>query len=363
MLYTKLWVFAETPDNETKASAPNLPTAIVQQSAKNALASVKSWNSNVPHINAKRERYNEKAVKKGWALKPYVKEWEYKGSRHNLSYPLNKLTLYRRGDLTRFSTNVQSRRINIFHGLPDWFVQRYPKSQLQAGSVCIIKKKFFLHLVYKIEQPEVMPGTEVVGIDRGVNNIIATSRGELESSKHILAVKKRYRHNRQQLRQKGTRSAKRGLRRVSGREKRFMLDANHCITKRLASDTTVGTYVLEDLKHIRDERKGTALNTLLSNWAYGQFAFQLEYKCRVRGIEVKYTTQRYTSQKCSACTEIHDRSRYKETFCCMACGYVEHADINAAKNIRDQYLLGRIQPSNRVGASQAQSPSPCGWGS
>ena len=60
---------------EAKASAPNFPTAIVQQSAKNALASVRSWNSNVHHINAKRELYE--AVKSG-KIPPI---WEDDGSQ------------------------------------------------------------------------------------------------------------------------------------------------------------------------------------------------------------------------------------------------------------------------------------------
>ena len=40
-----------------KELAPNLPTAILQQTAKNSLAAIKSWNSNIHPVNAKRKKY------------------------------------------------------------------------------------------------------------------------------------------------------------------------------------------------------------------------------------------------------------------------------------------------------------------
>jgi len=328
-------------------TVPNLPTAIVQQTAKNALASVKSWNSNIHHINQRRDNYNAKAEKYGKKAKPMVHKWEYRGERHAMSYPINMLSLSRRGSLTTFSSN--SHRIRILHDIPQWFVERYPKAMLQAGSVVFANNKFFINLVYRVEFESTTTGDNTVGLDRGINTVIASSRDVHEDGKHILKVKSRYLYNRKQLQQKGTRSAKRRLKKQSGREKRFMLDVNHCISKRLANDDSVIVYVLEDLTGIRKNESGNKeRNRLLSNWSFCQLEFMIEYKCFVNGISVEYVDPRYTSQKCSACKRTDKASRNKAVYTCIHCGYTEHADTNAANNIRDNYLLGRLQPSNRI---------------
>jgi len=326
---------------------PNLPTAIVQQTAKNALASVKSWNSNIYHINQRRDKHNAKAELYGRKVKPIAHKWEYSGQRHAASYPINMLSLSRRGSLTTFSSN--NHRIRILHDIPQWFADRYPSAKLQAGTVIYEQNKYYINLVYRIDITTTPKGDDTVGLDRGINTVIASSRDEHEDGKHILNVKSRYLYNRKQLQQKGTRSAKRRLKKQSGREKRFMLDENHCISKRLANDETVKVYVLEDLTGIRKNEAGNKeRNRLLSNWSFCQLESMIEYKCFVRGIAVEYVDPRYTSQKCSACKRTDKASRNKAIYSCIHCGHTEHADTNAAKNIRDNYLLGRFQPSNRI---------------
>lgn len=42
----------------------------------------------------------------------------------------------------------------------------------------------------------------------------------------------------------------------------------------------------------------------------------------------------YTSQGCSACGHIDKKNRTTQaTFVCTSCGFAEHADVNAARNI------------------------------
>ncbi len=325
-----------------KQLTPDLPTAILQQTAKVALASVKSWNSKVNYVNKYRQRKNNKAIKNGWKnykLRPIVSKWEYQGNKNATSYPINQLSLSRRGTLTTFSSNHH--RIRIIHDLPTWFTNKYKQAKLQAGSICINSGRYFLHLVYRIKVDLLSHGSCVIGVDRGINNLYATSKGEIYSSEHILTIKQKYQTHRKQLQQKGTRSAKRRLKKLSGREKRFMLNVNHCATKYLASDETVGTYVLEKLTGICNQDKGKDQNRLLSNWSFFQFEFFLIYKCLANGILAEYIDPRYTSQKCSICKKVHENSRNGEQYHCVYCGHTEHADINAAKNIRDNYLEQR----------------------
>jgi transposase len=109
----------------------------------------------------------------------------------------------------------------------------------------------------------------IIGIDRGLYNLVTLSDGTNISSKACKAVKRKYAYNRSMVQARGIRSAKRKLKRVAGKEKRYVTDCNHCITKRLAANTDVQTYVLEDLTGIRTQKnKGKKFNSWLSNWSF-----------------------------------------------------------------------------------------------
>ncbi|MDR1867082.1 MAG: hypothetical protein LBQ77_02305, partial [Treponema sp.] len=82
-------------------------------------------------------------------------------------------------------------------------------------------------------------GKAIIGIDRGLYNHL--SDGTNISSKKCKAVKRKYAYNRSKVQSVGTRSAKRKLKRKAGKEKRYMTDCNHCITKRLAAQIDVQT--------------------------------------------------------------------------------------------------------------------------
>ena len=71
------------------------------------------------------------------------------------------------------------------------------------------------------------------GSKYGIINVIATSEGELVSGKPLRKNKRKYLYLRRKLQAKGTRSAKRFLKRISRKEKRFSLDFLHCLSKKL----------------------------------------------------------------------------------------------------------------------------------
>jgi putative transposase len=57
----------------------------------------------------------------------------------------------------------------------------------------------------------------------------------------------------------------------------------------------------------------------------------VERRAHDRGIPVIYVNPAYTSKRCSRCGEIGHRTRKR--FECPHCGYMAHADVNAAFNI------------------------------
>ena len=147
---------------------------------------------------------------------------------------------------------------------------------------------------------------------------------------------------------------------MSGREKRFMRDVNHCASKRLANDTSVSVYVVERLKGVRNKKRGRKVNGWVSNWSYSDFEEFLRYKCRMNGIGVADVDPRHTSQKCCVCGNIDKDARQGSRYICSACGMREHADVNAARNIRDNYVRSKKPEQGAFNHPYVYNPEPQG---
>ncbi|MGI5288481.1 RNA-guided endonuclease InsQ/TnpB family protein [Nonomuraea polychroma] len=83
----------------------------------------------------------------------------------------------------------------------------------------------------------------------------------------------------------------------------------------------------------------------------------LRSKCRYTGTEIRIVDPAHTSQTCSnpACGKVDRKSRETQAdFRCTCCGHVEHADVNAAKNIKSRghatglVVSGRGDPAGSV---------------
>ena len=131
-------------------------------------------------------------------------------------------------------------------------------------------KVFYLHVSLEHNNPEKVKNISVLGIDRGIVNIAVCSDNTFYNSKKIKNRRARYAYLRKELQSKGTRSAKRKLERLSGKERRFVTDTNHCISRQIVnSEYTV--FALEDLSKIRvQKRRGKEFDRKLNNWSFYQ---------------------------------------------------------------------------------------------
>jgi putative transposase len=57
----------------------------------------------------------------------------------------------------------------------------------------------------------------------------------------------------------------------------------------------------------------------------------LGYKLAWSGGRIEKVAAAYSSQTCNACGHVDAASRRGSVFCCTACRYTEHADLNAPK--------------------------------
>jgi transposase len=79
----------------------------------------------------------------------------------------------------------------------------------------------------------------------------------------------------------------------------------------------------------------------LHSWSFHQLGAFIAYKAVRAGVAVILVNAAYTSQQCSHCGHVDKRNRPGQaTFSCTSCGFAEHADVNAARNIASRGEMG-----------------------
>lgn len=207
------------------------------------------------------------------------------------------------------------------------------------GQADLIYRDGTFYLAVVVDVPEPPQGTPngFLGVDLGIKNIATDSDGEVFSGGHVNGLRHRYARLRQRLQSKGTKSAKRLLKKRRRKESRFATDVNHRIAKLLvakAKDTGRGI-ALEDLTGIRERvtvRK--AQRRTQHSWAFHRLRSFIEYKARIAGVPVVLVDPRNTSRTCPHCGHIDKRNRPdRDHFRCVECGFAGPADTIAAINI------------------------------
>jgi len=200
------------------------------------------------------------------------------------------------------------------------------------------KGKFFLNIVVDLPDGTPIDSKGFLGVDMGIVNLSTDSDGESFSGEMVDHVREKIHTLKKALQKKGTKSAKRHLKKLSGRESRFKKNTNHVISKRIVSKAK-GTHraiALEDLKGIR---KGITVRKSqrerFGKWAFDQLRRFITYKALLEGVPVVPVDPRDTSRRCPKCDCVDKRNRKsQEVFSCIECGYTAPADYVGAVNIR-----------------------------
>ncbi len=261
-------------------------------------------------------------------------------------------------------------RIVLPFTVPD-HLQQYVGHKTCSADLCYHKGRYSLHIVVSLPPPPVESSNEVVGVDLGLNRPAVTSNRHFLGERRWKEQERRTFRLKRKLQRCGSKSAKRHLRKLAGKQFRRRCDHDHVLSKRIVQHTPAGaTIALENLKNIRETSKmGRGKNNpqrghgksvddkrRLHSWSFAQMYSCIEYKAEARGIQVVKVDPRHTSQTCSRCGFQHRYNRRSPSlFHCRSCGYQLNADYNAAKNIREKYLasLASIDTSLLVGRSQS----------
>ncbi len=228
----------------------------------------------------------------------------------------------------------------------------------EIDSVTVVERggKLYGRVALTLDAPEPR-GVVPVGIDLNETNAIvavdANGREFFQSGKATKVRNRRTMQATKRVQRKlaakkaegaDTHSVRRVLKRLSGRRRRRTDDFARVAAKRLVEWAPPdAVLVFEDLQveqPARELTRGVALRRRLSQWQHGAIRRAVVSKAQLAGQALAEVNPAYTSQKCSRCGLLG--KRYRHQFTCPACGHCQHADVNAAINIRNRFVQSRL---------------------
>ena len=249
----------------------------------------------------------------------------------------------------RFSINTLNGRVKLSY-FSDGMSKYFDHTIYKFGTAKLVSKhgKYYLHIpvTYEIEESNISDICNVVGIDRGINFVVATYDSKhnsgFVSGKAIKQKRANYSKLRKELQMRHTPSSRRRLKAIGQRENRWMQDINHQVSKALVENNPKHTlFVLEDLSGIRNatERVKTKDRYVSVSWSFYDLEQKLIYKAKQNQSSVIKVDPRYTSQCCPCCGHVEKSNRNKKIhlFTCKKCGYKSNDDRIGAMNL---YRMG-----------------------
>lgn len=248
-----------------------------------------------------------------------------------------------------FSVNTLSGRVKLPY-FAEGMSKFFDHDIYRFGTAKLVSKhgKYFLHIpvTYDVEESRLCDVCNVVGIDRGINFVVATydsnHKSGFVSGRTVKQKRAAYSRLRKELQMRRTPSSRRRIKAIGQRENRWMQDINHQVSKALVENNPKHTlFVLEDLSGIRSatDRVRTKDRYVSVSWAFYDLEQKLIYKAKQNQSSVIKVDPKYTSQCCPVCGHIEksNRNKKKHLFCCKNCGYSSNDDRIGAMNL---YRMG-----------------------
>jgi putative transposase len=126
------------------------------------------------------------------------------------------------------------------------------------------------------------------------------------------------------------------LKKFKNRERKNFKTALHTISRQIvAFAESLGPGIkfekLFSVRYCRPEKLQGLYDFSFDNGSFYSLQRLVEKRANERGIDVIYVNPAYTSKRCSRCGNYG--RRFRKRIECPHCGYVAHADVNAAFNI------------------------------
>jgi putative transposase len=291
--------------------------------------------------------------------KPRIPGYKSKNNLHMLNFPGRRVRIKRKKIL--FAQNLMVR------GFPTFSVDNLPITRENCVGARLLPfyDRFVVELIYKVENQsfpyyEEPPGT--IGLDIGVNNLVATSDGLLVKGGVVKTINQWYnkqlayykalakKHNKQDKSNRMIRMSRKRANKISDIFHQTSRDIiNQCL------QNNINTLVIGYNPLWKQQcNLGKRINQSFVHIPFSKLLYMLEYKAKLVGITIILVSEAYTSQQCSNCGIINKKNRRSHgLYHCNSCGLRINADHNAALNI-----LKHLPADNQV-VPMVSSTSVC----
>ncbi len=247
---------------------------------------------------------------------------------------------------------------------------------------CTIKRAGgFYYLSILVDIPDSLPNkkepTSIVGIDVGINKLIALSDGSFIENKEITtnprtARRLAMRQRTATRKHKGSKNKLKAYSRLSAQWHKLSLkrdgynwQAATKVVKTADSVAREDLNILNMTKRAKPKHDGkggykkngaaakSGLNKRILDCGWGDIFKKIAWLAAKAGKPVFAVSPRHTSQECPKCKHTEKRNRDGEKFVCRACGYAEHADTGASRKIAKKSGLSFPLKQKRL-------PADCG---
>ena len=257
-----------------------------------------------------------------------------------------RFNLYTRENGTRIPFDI-----NVHNHKHVDFLERAMRGEAKLGSLKIYHSRkgvwyVLISISYAVElnNPKLRDVNNYIGVDRGERNVLVmiapNNQAKFVSANHIKHIRTEHSKRRSDLQRCGKHKQ---IKKIENKEKRIVLHENHKISKQIVEFAKFHNAGIrfEDLTDIRKckQRKKTKSQAKFNRdfWAYFQLETLTQYKANMEKIHVEFIPAPFTSQTCSRCGVLGQRSGIQFKCVNLNCMLKIHADLNASRNI-SQYM-------------------------
>jgi len=169
----------------------------------------------------------------------------------------------------------------------------------------------------------------IIGMDVGINHLIATSDKEFIGNdiKSLIANIKR----------------KRQGSKAYIRAKKTLKYCMNKVVKEYFNNKDLRLVIVEKLHNLKRFASGRSkeFRKTLSNWNYRELLEIIQKHTENNRVSFRSVSPYKTSQMCPVCNHTQRENRNGENFKCLECGFSEQADYVSSLNIRNRFLTGQ----------------------
>ncbi len=291
-------------------------------------------------------------AKKAWRIdptqfqaKPRFPGYKPKNGRYHLTFPHPRVRV--RGSQLLFPQNMLKRG---FPAIPLGKFPFTPQTHLSARFLPFYDR-YVLELIYEVPitpatLASAFPPPRLLGVDLGVNNLVATSDGFLIKGGVIKTINQWFNkqlanylaHAAHQKQSEPTHRLLRLFRRRSNQITNILHQSSRKLIKHCQAQQ-IDTLVVGYNPHWKQGCElGKRSNQNFVQIPFLNFLQMLEYKAAQAGIHVVQLPEAYTSQRCSQCGVVRKANRQSRgLYQCKVCLLRLNADLNAARNLIQNY--------------------------